>query len=236
MNSKDNFVERIKKAKKDEVVLEELLIEYKPFIKKVLSKVVGHFVDESDDLFSIGLLAFKDALIGYDDKKGKFISYAELNIRSRSIDYLRKEKRIYDREIYEEYDDNEQHYEEPSRQIKKSIDNYSIEQVNEIRKLEIKEFAIELNKYDMTLEDLTKASPKQDKLRKLYISMAKYIMEHKMLKTELFNNKKLSIKELEEVFKVNRKKIERGRKYIIAISLIMDADYDMLKEYIKWGE
>jgi RNA polymerase sigma factor len=49
----------------------------------------------------------------------------------------------------------------------------------------------------------------------------------------LFSNKRLPIKQLEKMVDVSRKTIERNRKYIIAIALILASDYVYMKDYIK---
>jgi len=47
--------------------------------------------------------------------------------------------------------------------------------------------------------------------------------------------KYLPIAEIEKISKIPRKKIERGRNYIIAAVLIMTRDFQYLKSFIRWG-
>ncbi|WP_165878409.1 RNA polymerase sigma-I factor [Natranaerovirga pectinivora] len=222
------FLERIEESKKNELELNKLLMEYKPFIKKVLSKVVGRYIDESDDLFSVGLLAFKDAVMDYKHDKGKFIHYAQLVVKSRSIDYLRKENRVYDKEVYdlEESDKEKIHSDN-------AIKRFNSDQTNELRKLEILEFTNELIAFGIEFNDLVKASPKQRKTRDVYYLMAEFIAQDIDLLDEVKRNKRIPIKELEDNFKINRKKIERGRKYIIALVIILIGEFNLIREYIK---
>jgi RNA polymerase sigma factor len=49
----------------------------------------------------------------------------------------------------------------------------------------------------------------------------------------LFRKKQLPIKQLQNMAEVSRKTIERNRKYIIAVAIILAGDYVYLKEYIK---
>lgn len=63
--------------------------------------------------------------------------------------------------------------------------------------------------------------------------MAKVLVENSELKNFLMEKKRLPIKELEKMVDVSRKTIERNRKYIIAIALILSSDYLYMKDYLK---
>ena len=49
----------------------------------------------------------------------------------------------------------------------------------------------------------------------------------------MYREKRLPIKELEKQVNVSRKTIERNRKYIIAISIILFGEFDYLRDYLK---
>ncbi|MNI48906.1 RNA polymerase sigma factor SigI [compost metagenome] len=49
-------------------------------------------------------------------------------------------------------------------------------------------------------------------------------------------NKTLNIKELEKVTNIPRKKIERARRYIVAVLIILVGDYEYLRDYISLEE
>ena len=49
-------------------------------------------IEGQDEELSIVLLAFYEAILGYEKKRGAFLAYASRGIRSRLIDYYRKEK------------------------------------------------------------------------------------------------------------------------------------------------
>ena len=50
--------------------MNELIDSYKPFIAKTVSSVCKRYIHESDDEFSIGLIAFNEAIQKYIPKKG----------------------------------------------------------------------------------------------------------------------------------------------------------------------
>ena len=118
----------------------------------------------------------------------------------------------------------------------KAISNYHSNEINEIRKLEIIEYKKELSKWNIEFNDLVKASPKQKKLRDSYKEVAKLIVTNVELLENLMTPKRLPINKIQELYDIHRKKIERGRIYIISLVIAQVGDYECIKEYIYGGE
>ena len=71
-----------------------LINKYMAFIIKTVSSVTGRYVCiDNDEEFSIGLLAFKEAVDKYSDDRGAFPSFARLVISSRIKNHLVKENK-----------------------------------------------------------------------------------------------------------------------------------------------
>ena len=81
------------KAQKDKAIYEKLIIENEFFIISTTSKATNKYINKSDDEWSIALNAFNEAVNSYNMDKGSFYSFAELVIKRRIIDYLRKESK-----------------------------------------------------------------------------------------------------------------------------------------------
>ncbi len=64
------------------------------------------------------------------------------------------------------------------------------------------------------------------------MEVASFIVNEKELKDKLFLKRQLPIRLIEKHVKVSRKTIERNRKYIIAMVIILAGDYVYLKDYI----
>ncbi len=78
----------------NEELLNQVLEDYKPYIKKTVSSVCKRYIFESDDEFSIGLIAFHDAIYKYNSERGtSFLSFAEVIIKRKVIDYIRVNSR-----------------------------------------------------------------------------------------------------------------------------------------------
>ncbi|HEY2419956.1 MAG TPA: RNA polymerase subunit sigma, partial [Neobacillus sp.] len=114
-----------------------------------------------------------------------------------------------------------------------SLDDYRKKTDEQLRKEEIIHFQNLLNKFELSFSDLVEHSPKHADARKNAILAAKILVENQELKEMLLEKKRLPIKQLEQMVKVSRKTIERNRKYIIAIALILSSDYVYMKDYIK---
>lgn len=231
---KSSIEDRVEKAKKDPEEANKLIEEYRPFIASTIQKRTGRFLEYGkDDELTIGMLAFKESIDFFDKSKGKFLSFAKHVINLRMIDYYRKTKKERN-EISLELINQQETENTLDIGTVRSIEEYKKEKDNESRKLEILQFRKELNDWGIQFSDLVKASPKQDKLRSIYKDVAKLIIENEELLNILISTKKLPIREIEKLTDIHRKKIERGRIYIISLIIVLRGDYPYLKEYINW--
>ncbi|PKR84942.1 RNA polymerase sigma-I factor [Heyndrickxia camelliae] len=218
----------------DELALNELLATYKPFIKKTISTVCQHYIEESDDEFSIGLLAFYEAIKKYDFKRGSsLLAFAKVIIQRKIIDYIRSNSKY--KNLSTPFDINDY---APNSTIELmennlSISVYYLKQDEKNRREEITRFQELLSSYKLSFDDLIKHSPKHEDARRNAFQVANVIAKDKDILEQLTANKKIPMKKLEKKVNVSRKTLEINRKYIIAVSLILAGDFLYLKEYIK---
>ncbi|WP_278046745.1 RNA polymerase sigma-I factor [Clostridium sp. DJ247] len=229
----NSLEERVEKAKKNQKELNKLIETYKPFIASTMQKKTGRFLEYGyDDELTIGMMAFKEAVESYDKSKGKFLNFAKMVITLRSIDYYRKNEKykemVYLQGIYEA--ENEVEYSEMEN---KAIEEYQGKEENEMRKLEIMQYKNELKKWEIEFFQLVQASPKQQNLKKLYKEVAQVIVHKSDILNELISTKRLPIKEVQKHIPIHRKKLERGRIYIIATVIVLIGDYEFIREYIE---
>ena len=69
------------------------LAEERDHILFLTARILRHTVTDSDDEFSIALMAVSEALDSYNEEKGNFWGYASLVIKSRIYDEYRKRSR-----------------------------------------------------------------------------------------------------------------------------------------------
>jgi RNA polymerase sigma factor len=159
-------------------------------------------------------MAFTEAIDSYDQKKGKFLGFARIVINLRLIDYYRTSNK-----------DNKVSFEDDSDESigriieRKSVEQFRIYSEDEDTRLEVIEYVQLLKEWDISLQTLVRVSPKKEILKCAYKKAAKLIIDNNELLDEFLRTKRIPVKELEEFTKLHRKKLERGRIYIIAIVL-----------------
>jgi len=222
VSNRQSLEDRVINVRNDNDKTGRLISEFKPFIASVAQKRVGRFLEYGvDDELSVGLIAFKEAMDSYDKNKGKFLSFAKLVISMRLIDYYRKQKRETTLSLDDEQSTTD------AIDVK-SMDSYRIDEENEKRVLEIIEYRAELEKWGISLEDLAKVSPRKESLREHYKKIARVIVENSDILNILLRTKRLPVKEIEEIIPIHRKKLERGRIYIIAVVLALVSNFSYL--------
>ncbi|WP_349305550.1 RNA polymerase sigma-I factor [Bacillus sp. FJAT-49736] len=220
--------------KGDEAALQDLLLKYKPFIKKTVSSVCKQYIDDSDDEFSIGLIAFHEAIMKYDHDRGaSLLAFAEVIIKRKVIDYIRSNSKYKEISMQLGTNDNDTNGTVQLIEDNISIEEFNIKRDEEKRREEILRFQELLKMYKLSFNDLIKHSPKHEDARINAFIAAKVIVEDQELLQQLQENKKLPMKLLEKKVIVSRKTLERNRKYIIAVALILAGDFLYLQEYLK---
>lgn len=223
----------IEKAKIDSEIRNGLIEKYTPFILKVTAEFTNRYIIPGDDEeYSIGLLAFNEAIDNFDSTKGiSFFAFARNVIRRRLTDYYRR-NRYREKEI--PLMDSEQCF--AALEYNLSVEKFGDEVRQVERRNEILDYKRELEYFGISFSKLVKASPKKRDARKRMIDIARVIAQDQRLTEYLMKTKLLPLKELELRTSLSRKTLERNRKYIIALVLILKGDYSYLKEYISGGK
>ena len=69
--------DRVIQAQNDTSAMNQFIEENRKFIKACAYHAVHHFVNESDDEWSVALIAFHEAVQSYDESKGDFRAFAQ---------------------------------------------------------------------------------------------------------------------------------------------------------------
>ncbi len=212
--------EKIAKAKADDAEREEFIKENIAFIKRTASKCTGRFIDESDDVFSDALIAFNDALDSFTPGRGSFSAFAKTVIRNRVTDALRKERgNVIPFSAFASEDDSGDETELEIEDKKAGISEAAIE---------IDSLKGELDGFGIDFFDLASSSPKAGKTRAECLRAIRIIAGDKELVSYLYGKKAIPASKMPAV---NRKILERHRKYIIAGVLTVCGGYDIISEY-----
>lgn len=218
----------------DTVLKEKFIADYRPFIIKAVSRTSKRYINiENSDEYSIGLIAFNEAIDCYDSSKNRnFFNFAGQVIKRRIIDYIRsnyKNKNVYPFTSFE--NDENKGFEE-----KYLIDD----SVSQFDKIELQEEIISFNKrlgeFNISLEDLVECAPKHSDSKQLCIKIARVIADNEELIEKLIRKKNIPMVDLMKRVNVNQRTIERNRKFIIAVCLILNSRFDDLKQYVRNAE
>jgi len=224
--------EEVLEVKKGSMDINIFIEKYQPFIFSTIKELKGRYIDESDELSTVGMLAFKEAVDSFDPAKGNFYSFAKKVIKLRLIDHYRKNKKRKEK-VIPIFEDTEYKNKLSKIEQDQAFDQYLIEEETKLRREEIKEYVQELKEYDINLKELEKLSPRKKKLKEMYYNSADYIAEDEDLYKNFIESHRLPAKELSENLKINRKQLDRGRKYIISLVILKKGNYEMLAEYIN---
>lgn len=224
-------------AKNGDVEAREQLIEmHMPDIIRTASRVSRRYLQVGqDDEVSIALMAFNEAIDSYCDEGGaSFSRFAETVIHRRLVDHFRREGKRAEvplSELDQEDDDgNPYNYAE----LRGSLVQYELDQADEIRREEIAQYAQMLSTYGIRFSELPKIAPKHRDARIRSMQVARLIAETPSYRQHLIEKQSLPLSMLEkdERVEISRKTMERQRKYIIAIAVLLMSDLYHLKEYI----
>ncbi|OIK14504.1 RNA polymerase sigma factor SigI [Bacillus sp. MUM 13] len=223
----------VKKIQEGDILLRnEVIQSFKPFIAKAVSAVCKRYISESDDEFSIGMIAFNEAIDKFTPEKGSsLLSFADTLVKRRVIDYLRSQSKNTELLIDVTAEDDE--YSQSFIESEKSMQEFDKQNDSKKRKEEISLFQERLRAFNISFSDLVKHSPKHSDARKGAIGIAHILMEDPGLVDVVYKSKRLPIKQLEKVVKVSRKTIERNRIFIIAMLIILNEDFLYLGDYLK---
>jgi RNA polymerase sigma factor len=231
LQAAEEIIKKIKLG--DRPAREDLLENYKPFVYRVASKFSGRALDwGSDDELAVALIALNEAIDRYRFDAGvPFPAFAKIVMLSRLKDHQRSEKRITGAQTtLPESIDNPDVF-----GYNKSWETYVSDMAAREREEEIQEFEKLINQYNVSFIDLARCSPRHRDTRQSLMKAAAVLTKNERLFKELLDNKKLPLADLEKAAGVSRKTMERGRKYIIAVAILIhnQTDFSYLGSYIN---
>lgn len=204
---------------------DEFIARYSNFILSSASKVSGKFISRNADEFSIALIAFDEAISKYEESKGDFFAFAYIIIKNRLIDYYRKEKN--NTIPFSELSCNNDEDESSEYQVVGSLDI-----ANDLA-FEFGTLKEELSKYEISILELPKYSPKSTKTKAMVYDVLTFIKSNDTAKKSVLVKKIMPSKLICENLSVKQKLLERHKKYIIAAIIILCGDYPHIAEYIN---
>lgn len=233
MSIQPEIVHRVYAAKKDLSAAEDLILDYIPFIKSETAKAIGRApIEGNDDELSIAMIGFHEAIETYSKERGAFVSFASLVIKRRIADHHRRENRFRaevslsatvseDEEI--SIADTLESPERPHDDINE----------REAVKAEIAELSEQLKSFDIILSDVATNCPKQDRTMEACKNVLGFARSNPEIIQTLKDTKKLPISIISKGTGVDRKTMDRHRKYIVTLLLIYSNGYESIRGHLK---
>ena len=222
-------------AAEDEQARERLIRSQESAVLAIASSLTHVYVTKSDDAWSAALSAFSKAVDSYDASRGSFRSYYPLVVQRGVLDWLRQENR-HAREFSVPntvFEDRQQTMSPEEYAAKSAVDRASMNQPASMRE-EIAAAGQEFAPFGFSFFDLTACCPKQERTRIQCARAAGWLLKHRpdsiraMKKTG-----QLPAQSITAESGVPRKILERHRKYIIAITILLDGDYPQLGGFLQ---
>ncbi|MBS6196669.1 MAG: RNA polymerase subunit sigma [Clostridiales bacterium] len=233
MNHEHEIVAQIYAAKEDSRAADQLLGKYLPFIKSETAKYIKRVpLEGHDDELSIAMFAFHEAVMSYQRGKGVFLSYAAKAIKNRLIDYTRKEQRHAHLISLDESDDEDDNR-STLEKLDTGNDNILEHTHRSAAKEELLHFAEVLSSYELELTDIADNCPRQERTLAACHRALAYAKENPELFDTLERTKKLPITQLSAGSNVERKTLERHRKYMVAILLAYTNGFEIIRGHLQ---
>lgn len=224
------------KVQRDRSEREGYLAEHKGFITQVTGNFCRRTLHwEQDDELSVALIAFNEAIDVFNPDKGvPFLAFARKVIHNRLTDFVRKESRHQHGRL-EIPADEEDTLVSPG-EAKVAWDNYTKEQVDHERAEELVLYQQRLKEFGLDFKYLVKVSPKHSDTRQTLMRAACTLNSNLEMKQTLLRKRQLPLKELSLSSGIHLKTLERGRKFIISVAIILiySGEFPYLREYIQF--
>lgn len=211
----------------------DLLTSYQPFIAKAVSEVCKRYIEpKKDDEFSIGMIAFNEAIFKYvPDRGSSFLSFANLVVKRKVIDYIRQIKKTPDTMSFNEPFGEEQM--ENPLEVAAVREQWRKDKNVSLLREELNDYNVKLNSFKITISDLIQAAPKHRDARESAVQNARILYEDPVLHAYVCKKKRLPIQALSKKVAVSKKTLERNRKFILAVFIVLNENYLYLQEYLK---
>ena len=223
-------------AKQSESETERLIEDFKPF----LNARAARYAPQSDwaqreELQSVTMMAFYEAIQKYDINKGHFFPFADRVVRARIIDSIRLVYKAGEKTVSFEADNDAEPSSNSSVIDEISIRSYDEQRRREMITEEIEQFKAELALWGITMDALSRQSPKHRKLLLSYrMAIAKILQNSDIVQT-IQLKRYFPIKAVALLTGLPQKNVERARTFILASLIIKLGDFDYLSEYISEG-
>ncbi len=234
MRRDKDLAARVRAAKGDSRAADGLVRDYLPFIKAETARFTGRPAREGDDELGIAMFAFHEAVLAYDETRGAFLPLASTSVRNRLIDFRRRERRHAEVTSLDERRGGAD--DEDDRPLVERLaserDEIGERETRRASRAEIAEFARQLERLGVSLADVADNSPRQQRTLEACRGALAYARGRQELLDRVAETGKLPIAELARGAGVERKTLERHRRYLVALLVAYTNGYDIIRGHL----
>ena len=228
------IVRSVAAAQKDAQAADALVRQYLPFIKAETAKFLKRIpIEGQDDELGIAMFAFHEAAMAYQNGRGTFLKLAATAIRNRLIDHQRMEQRHTGHISLDQTVDGDTEGRPLLETIDTGHDEIAQRQSLSAAREEILMFAQELNQYGLKLTDIAENCPKQERTLMACHRVLSCARAHPSYLEQLTVTGKLPIAALSAESGVERKTMERHRKYLVALLLAFTNGFEIIRGHLR---
>ncbi len=232
MKKEHDIVALVLRAKEDSLAADELIGQYMPFIRAEAGKVSGRICTDGDDELSIAMFAFYEAIVSYEQGRGAFLKLAARAIKNRLIDNRRKQRR-HDGLVPLDAPAGDEDGRSLADMVPAGKNELAERQEREAARQEIEHFSVQLAGFGLALADISDNCPKQERTLAACMRVLDYAREHTEMIERLLNTGKLPVAQLSEGSGVDKKTIERHRKYLVAVLLAYTNGFEIIRGHLS---
>lgn len=227
-----DLADQVRAAKSDPEAADALIRQYMGFIRSETVKFI-HTAPENghEDELSIAMLAFYEAVLAYDRRRGAFLPFAARAIKNRLIDHFRRERRHGNViSLHAPADDGD------DRTLMDTLpegeDALEGRELRRASREEIAEFSVKLAQFGLTFSQVADDCPRQERTLAACRRVLDFARRRPELLRRLEETGRLPLAELAQGAGVERKTLERHRKYLVAILLAFTNGYEIIRGHL----
>lgn len=211
-----------------------LIEEARSFVHRTASACCRRTLDwRNDDELSIALIALNEAIDSFvSGEQREFYAHARRVITHRLIDHFRREGRHIHLAMEATMETGADKQVAASLETEAALAAYDQAVESQCRLEDISVYNRLLGVYGLSLKDLKKHCPKHKDTRQRLTDVAKALAKHPSLVDRFRRTGQLPLRELESITGISRKVLETGRRYIVALTvLLLHEDLTYLRSF-----
>ncbi len=232
MKQEHELVRQVLQAQQDSQTADRLIEQYLPFIKSEAAKLTGSFPAQQEDELSIAMFAFYESIMAYRSGRGSFLKLAAMAIRSRIIDYRRKQLR-HSGNLSLDMPTGGEDARTLGQQLPDDRQNLNTHHDRADAQQEIAHFVLQLSGFGLSLSDIAENCPKQGRTMQTCMRVLDYARANPALLEQLVQTRKLPMAQLVQGAKVDKKTLERHRRYLVAVLLAYTNGFEIIRGHLQ---